>query len=173
MERSLPCNEGATLFRMRPFIMVALLSFITRVASRVLCEVSVLLELFPANIAWKFSIRIINAWRLRGGTITLRQNEVSIRLLVAGEVRVGQKSLFTHLAVVWSLPWKKKLHHHCRSVNKLNNSPDDWCITCMTSHVDCEMCVLLEFFPTNVAREFPVSNVDSWYVILHVSVSRE
>lgn len=61
MERSLPCNEGATLFRMRPFIMVALLSFITRVASHVLCEVSVLLELFPANIAWKFSIRIINA----------------------------------------------------------------------------------------------------------------
>ena len=69
MERPLPCNAmkdgGAALFGIGPFIMVGLLlfiyPFITRVASHVLREVSVLLELFPADIAWKFSIRIINA----------------------------------------------------------------------------------------------------------------
>ena len=70
MERPLPCNAmkdgGAALFGMGPLIMVELLLFIysfiiTRVASHVLREVSVLLELFPADIAWKFSIRIINA----------------------------------------------------------------------------------------------------------------
>ena len=83
---------------------VHLSALLTRVASQVLREVSVLLELFPANSAWKFSIRIINARRVRGGAITLRQHEVSICLLVAGEVGVGQESFFTYLAVIRSLP---------------------------------------------------------------------
>ena len=52
-------DGSATLFGMRPFL--SFIHFITRVASHVLREMSVLLELFPADIAWKFSIRIINA----------------------------------------------------------------------------------------------------------------
>ena len=45
--------------------------------------------------------------------------------------------------------------------------------TCMTSHVDCEMRVLLEFLPTDAAGELPLSDVYARYVILHVPFSRE
>ena len=74
----------------------------TVVAPQVLLEVGVLLELFPAYVAWKFSTRIINA--VSRCAVTLRQHQMGIRLLVAGEVGVGQKPFLTDLAVIWSLP---------------------------------------------------------------------
>ena len=75
---------------------------LTVVSPQVLLEVGVLLELFPAYVARKFPARIINA--VSGGAVTLRQHEVGVRLLVAGEVGVGEEPFLTDLAVIWSLP---------------------------------------------------------------------
>ena len=75
---------------------------LTVVAPQVLLEVGVLLELFPAYVTRKFPTRIINA--VSGGAVTLRQHEVGVRLLVAGEVGIGEETFLTDLAVIWSLP---------------------------------------------------------------------
>ena len=59
----------------------------------------------------------------------------------------------------------------CINFNKL--AIKVYVTTCMTSHVDCEMRVLLEFLPTDAAGKLPLSDVDARYVILHVPFSRE
>ena len=77
---------------------------VTSVASHVLLAVRPLLELLLANIAREFSVRIVDARHARASNVTLRLHEVRVRLLVSGEVRVGEKAFVTHLAIVRPLP---------------------------------------------------------------------